>query len=130
MSDPSSPSAAGSITDNSTLALATPTASPYSRRAPTRTPRSSAEDDAGVQIIDLSDPSSPSAAGNITDGVGLYLNTPSGIAPFYASGVTYAAVASYDDNGVQVLKLADHALPRVHRPRRPLPPRTSCSTLR
>ena len=64
--------------------------------------------DDGVQILDVSDPSSITAAGSIADGDGaLRLQAPRGIAIFESGGSTYAAVSSFIDNGVQILDVSD-----------------------
>ena len=68
-------------------------------------------DDDGVQILDITDPSAVTAAGSITDpGTNtdaLELNGASGITTFKSGGSTYAAVASFDDDGVQILNITD-----------------------
>ena len=66
--------------------------------------------DSGVQIIDLSDPTSPTAAGKIvdTEGLGeLFLGASRGITTFESGGTTYAAATSFSDRGVQILQLTD-----------------------
>ena len=76
-----------------------------------------------VQIIDLSDPDNPAAAGSIGDSDTLNLGGrphPSqdpafpgqdpradGIATFESGTTTYAAIASFADNGVQIIDLSD-----------------------
>ena len=62
-----------------------------------------------VQILDVTDPYSVTAAGSITDSSGdLVLESPRGIAVFVSGNSTYAAVAaSGDDNGVQILDVTD-----------------------
>ena len=70
-------------------------------------------DDDGVQILSLTDPANPAAVGFINDTTTLLLNGARGIAVFERSGATYAAVASRDDDGVQILNLTDPANP-VH----------------
>ena len=69
-----------------------------------------ANDDNGVQILKLTSGtallSSPTVDGRIGDGGNRELDGASGITTFGASGITYAAVASWDDNGVQILKTA------------------------
>ncbi len=63
--------------------------------------------DDGVQILDLTDPSNVTTASQIDDSKdsNYELEGASGIDVFEISGRTYAAVASYDDSGVQALHL-------------------------
>ena len=63
--------------------------------------------DSGVQIIDLSDPANPTAAGKIGDDDSRELDGATGIATFEISGTTYAAVAAATDDGVQIIDLSD-----------------------
>ncbi len=62
--------------------------------------------DDGVQILDITDPANVTATDHIDDSEGtLELGGASGIDTFQISGRTYAAVAAYDDDGVQILRL-------------------------
>ena len=63
--------------------------------------------DDGVQILDVTDPSNITAAGSIddTDDTNLELDGPLGITIFNSNGNTYVAVASYTDNGVQIIRI-------------------------
>ena len=63
--------------------------------------------DSGVQILDVTDPTNITPTGNITDGGTLELKGANGIATFKSGTGTYAAVAAYDDNGVQILNVTD-----------------------
>ena len=84
--------------------------------------------DAGVQILNITDPSAITAAGDITDTLALSLDGAWGIATFESGGSTYAAVASSVDAGVQILRLTGDA-PRLpstaRRQSRPAPTRQS-----
>ena len=64
-------------------------------------------DDDGVQILDLTDPYNVTAAGSIADYGRLYLGGAWDVATFESDGRAYAAVASYDEEGVQILDLTD-----------------------
>ena len=107
VTDPSAVTAAGSITDTGALALngaqgiATFTSggSTYAAVA--------ADSDDGVQILDVTDPSAVTAAGSITDTAALALDGAQGIATFTSGGSTYAAVAAFYDDGVQILNVTD-----------------------
>ena len=61
--------------------------------------------DDGVQILDITNPSSVTAVGNIADTNSLELDGAYDIATFESGGSTYAAVTAYDDDGVQILRL-------------------------
>ena len=69
--------------------------------------------DDGVQIIELTDPASPTAVSSVTDGVGGFdeLDGPRGVDTFTIAGRTYAAVAANADDGVQIIELTDPASP-------------------
>ena len=107
VTDPSAITAAGSITD--TVALELDGASgiaTFESGGSTYAAVTSSDDD-GVQILDVTDPSAITAAGSITDTAALRLDGASGIATFESGGSTYAAVASFSDDGVQVLDVTD-----------------------
>ena len=65
--------------------------------------------DSGVQILDVTDPLHITAAGNIAD-IGnndddLELNRAQGITTFTSGDHIYAAVAAYEDDGVQIIRI-------------------------
>ena len=107
VTDPSAVTAAGGITDTATLELAGATGiAIFESGGRTYAAVASYVDD-GVQILDVTDPSAVTAAGGITDTAALVLDGASGIAIFNSGGGTYAAVAAYDDSGVQILDVTD-----------------------
>ena len=63
----------------------------------------------GVQIINLSDPTNITAADAETDGANGFteLDGALGVATFTVATVPYAIVASFDDDGVQIINLSD-----------------------
>ena len=63
--------------------------------------------DSGVQILDVTDPDNITATDQITDGGNLELAGARGITIFKSGTHTYAAVASYTDDGVQILDVTD-----------------------
>ena len=67
--------------------------------------------DDGVQILNITNPANVTAAGSITDdGTDDFeLDGAAGIAIFKSDGHTYAAVAAYTDNGVQILNITNPA---------------------
>ena len=98
VTDPSGITAAGSITDggNTTDTLELFGASDIATfESGGRTYAAvTAYYDDGVQILDITNPSRITAAGNITDDDSLYLISPDDIATFESGGRTYAAVAA------------------------------------
>ena len=72
-----------------------------------------APSDRGIQIIDLTDPANPSAVSSATDGRDGFdeLNGATDVATFTIAGRTYAVVAAFSDNGIQIIDLTDPARP-------------------
>ena len=119
LSDPESPSAAGSIGDTGSLELHGATGIATFKVNDATYAAVTGHSDHGVQILNITNPSSPSVAGRIGDGGPLKLRGAAGIATFEVSGATYAAVAGEDDDGVQILGLADTAAPMFTAPAAP-----------
>ena len=69
--------------------------------------------DNGVQLVDVSDPSSPVAVGSATDGVNGFdrLDAAVDVATFVIGTSTYAIVASWSDDGVQLIDVSDPSSP-------------------
>ena len=65
------------------------------------------QSDNGVQIINVTDPYDPVAAGSVADGPRLELHHAVGVETFESGGSTYAAVAGYEDYGIQVINVTD-----------------------
>jgi len=115
VSDPSAPVAVGSATDgfggfdelDAAFGVAT-----FVINARTYAIVASGADN-GVQLIDVSDPSSPVAVGSATDGFGGFdtLAGGHGVATFVINASTYAIVASYSDDGVQLIDVSDPSVP-------------------
>ena len=63
--------------------------------------------DHGIQILNVTDPANIAAVGQITDDDNLELNRAIDVDTFQIDGYIYAAVASYGDDGVQILQLAE-----------------------
>ena len=102
--------AADSITDTGALELRGASRHRHVRSGGSTYAAVAAVDDDGVQILNVTDPSAITAAGNITDTEGaneLLLNGAYDIAIFESGGSTYAAVTAYIDNGVQILNITD-----------------------
>ena len=71
--------------------------------------------DNGVQIIDISNPSSPKAVAALEDGVGGFdsLELAWGITTVVIGDRTYALVAAYSDDGVQIIDISDPSGPKA-----------------
>ena len=63
--------------------------------------------DDGVQIIDISDPTDIVAKGSMVDTGSLMLDSTRGVDVFTIDSSTYAIVAGYGDNGVQIIDISD-----------------------
>ena len=81
--------------------------SPCLSQATTPTPLLQHTLDDGVQILNVTNPSNITAAGRITDGDTLELDGAGGIAIFESGSSTYAVVAVYNDDRVQILNITD-----------------------
>ena len=104
VTDPSNITAAGSITDdNISLELAGATSITTFKSGGHTYVAVAAYLDDGVQILDVTNPPNIIAAGSIQDTPSLKLNGAQGITTFESGGHTYAAVASYSNDGVQIL---------------------------
>ena len=66
-----------------------------------------AYEDGGVQILNVTDPTDITATDQISDGGDRELSGARGITTFQIGTHTYAAVASFFDNGVQILNVTD-----------------------
>ena len=107
VTDPSDITAAGSIGDTRTLELSGASdVATFTSGSRTYAAVAAYWDD-GVQILDITNPSSVTAAGSIGDTAALELDGAHDIATFTSGGRAYAAVAAYWDDGVQILDVTD-----------------------
>ncbi len=111
VTDPNRPAAAGSIRDSAALELDGATDVAVFERGNSTYAVVAAYDDDGVQVIDVTDPNRPAAAGSIRDSAALELDGAADVAVFERGNSTYAVVAAYDDNIVQVVDVTDPANP-------------------
>ena len=107
VTDPYSVAAAGSIADDDALELGGPAGIATFESGGSTYAAVAASTDSGVQILNVTDPSDITAAGSINNTDALELNGPQGIAIFESGGSTYAAVAAYVDDGVQILDVSN-----------------------
>ena len=107
ITNPSNVTAAGSITNTPTLKLDGAWGIATFRSGGSTYAAVTAYDDSGVQILNVTNPSNVTAAGSIGNTDALVLGGAEGIATFTSGGSAYAAVAAYDDDGVQILRLTN-----------------------
>ena len=107
ITDPTNITAAGHISDsvnlNAARGITTFESGGHTYAAVTRSNN-------GVQILDVTNPASITTAGSITDSGSLKLGGARGITTFESGGHTYAAVAAYTDDGVQILNVTNPAI--------------------
>ena len=107
LTDPYNVTPAGNIADDDTLSLLKPRGVMAFQSAGRTYAVVAAYGDDGIQILDLTDPYNVTPAGNIADDDTLSLLKPRGVMAFQSAGRTYAVVAAYGDDGVQILDLTD-----------------------
>ena len=107
VTDPSAITAAGSIANNSTLKLTGAFGITTFESGGNTYAAVAAQSPGSVQILDVTDPSAITATDSIANNSTLELNGALGIATFTSDGSTYAAVAAYADDGVQILDVTD-----------------------
>ena len=99
---------------SSTYAVVTSASSSESARLASQAVGSSSlTHDDGVQIIDITNPSSPSAVSSIDDDADGFteLHGPASITTIAIGSSTYALVASNDDSGVQIIDITEPSDP-------------------
>ena len=102
--------AVSSLADNSTLALGGARGVDVIKTDGGRTYAAVASyNDDGVQLVRVYDNGTLEAAGSLVDNtLELKLDSAAAVAAFGMGGRTYAAVASYDDDGVQLVRIGDN----------------------
>ena len=112
LTDPSNPRAVASINDTADRSLLGARGIAVFENGTGTYAAVSGHDNDGVQILDLTDPSNPRAAGHINGSRPLEFNGPADIAIFKNGSRTYAAVSMFKENGVRILNLTDPFNPR------------------
>ena len=106
ISDPSSPTGVGQLTNGGSLELNNPRSvfvqGNYAYVA--------ANGDDGLQVIDISNPSSPTGVGQLTGTLSTNSLALDGAHSVYVQG-NYAYVASFNDDGLQVIDISDPTNP-------------------
>jgi len=111
ITDPHRPAAAGQMTDDGSLMINTPYGTGVFEAGGRIYAAVASGGDIGLQLVDVTDPHAPAAAGNLGYG-GLRLpSSPYSVDTFDADGRTYAAVTVY--GGLQLVDVTD--------PHRPVP---------
>ena len=110
VTDPSDITAVDSITDTSSLELSAAYGITTFESGDHIYAAVTAYFDDGVQILNITNPSIITAAGSITDGGTLELDGPRGITTFVSGGHTYAVVAVYSDDKVQILNITNPSI--------------------
>ena len=106
VSTPSSISAISQITDNGTRTLAGPAGVTSFKIGSSTYLAVTSSTENGVQILDVSTPSSISAISQITDNGSRTLGGANGIISFKIGSSTYVAVTARNENGVQILDVS------------------------
>ncbi len=107
ITNPASPAEAGNLADNTTRLLGdTSAVDTFEIGGSTYAVVASWADD-GLQIVDVTDPDNPAAAGMLADDNDLLLRGIRDMAVFETGGSTYAAVASWADDGLQIVDITD-----------------------
>ena len=111
LTDPDNITAAGGIVDTENLVLGQPYGITTFKSGTNTYAAVTSNNEDGIQILDITDPYSITAAGNFTDNGtnndGLELNAARKITVFNADGHIYAAVTAQADDGVQILDITD-----------------------
>ncbi len=109
VTDPSNIRSIGRLQDNSTYALSNPAGVAIFQRDGTNYAAVASIANHGVQIVDLSDPTSPARLDSITADGNTLLRESFGIKTYdtHDGNYTYAVVTARQDNAVQILNLTD-----------------------
>jgi len=104
---PASPASVGNLTDTGGLELEGAFAVDIFEAGNKFYAVVAAQHDNGIQIVDITDPTDPTAAGKLADSSATLLRTPEGVAVFETGGKIYAAVTSSNENGLQIVDISD-----------------------
>ena len=114
VTDPSNPAATAAIFDDDHTILLDNTRGVDTFRVGGSTYAvATSRNDDGLEVVNVTDPASPVPVARIRDGgsAATLLEGARGVDAFVAGGRTYAAVAALDDNGIQVVEIADPSEP-------------------
>ena len=111
ISDPTTPTSVGRLADGDSREMA----GAYDIAIATINDKTYAvvtgNSDHGVEIIDISDPTSPSGVGRVTDDNDRLLKNPAEVRIATIGGSTYAVVGSHVDDGVEIIDISTPTSP-------------------
>jgi len=109
VTDPTAPVPAGQLLDTEERLLGVPKSVDIFKLGNSTYAAVTSSTEDGLQIINVTDPDNPVAAGNLTDTEGtngLLLEYANGVDVFKIGSSTYAAIVARDDHGLQIAQLA------------------------
>ena len=111
ITDPENPAARDHLSDTTSLELNSAHSSAVYSVAGRLYAVVTGQADDGIQIVDITDPTDITAAGNLADTSSLLLDNPRGVAVHTIGGLHYAVVASLADDGIQIVDVTDPSAP-------------------
>ncbi len=111
VTNPASPVAVGHLSDDTNILLDGPRGVDISVIGGNTYAIVATYFESALQIVNVTDPTDPVAAGSLKDTNSLELETPQAVAVFTIGSNTYAAVASYQDNALQIVDITNPAAP-------------------
>ena len=97
----------GQITDSDDILLQGPSGVAHYQKAHRHYAVVVTDSEDSVQIIDVTNPNSPTAAGKLRDNADLELNGAEDVAIYTVGGRTYAVVTGNTDDGIQIVDITD-----------------------
>ena len=111
ISDPTNPTSVGRLGDDGDRLLdSVKEVGIYTRSGSTYAVVTSSNDD-GIEIIDISDPTSPTSVGRLGDDGDRELDGAKGIVIETINGTPYAIVGSLNDDGIEIIDISDPTSP-------------------
>jgi hypothetical protein len=111
ISDPTNPTSVGRLGDDGDRLLdSVKEVGIYTRSGSTYAVVTSSNDD-GIEIIDISDPTSPTSVGRLGDDGDRELDGAKGIVIETINGTPYAIVGSLNDDGIEIIDITDPTSP-------------------
>ena len=111
LSDPSAPVPIASISDSESLNLGGVSSIATAWVWPSMYLVATGQNDNGIQIIDITDPSNPSPVARVDDNADLRLRQPTSVAIAQMNAHFYALVASMGEPGLQIINITEPASP-------------------
>ena len=111
ITDPTAPVARGRLTDTSALALNGAFAADVYTVNGRLYAVVTADEDDGIQIVDITDPTAPTPVAQLLDTSSLRLDNPQGVTVHTIGDRHYAVAASLFEDGIQVIDITDPSNP-------------------